>query len=359
MITARGEHSATLLPDGKVLVAGGIASDNESEVLASAELYDPSTGKWSATGRMVWPRAQHTATLLLDGRVLVAGGHCDGRATKGCPGVEDPDGAMAEAEIYDPATGRWTATGSMTTQRFLHTATLLADGKVLVTGAEHAPDTILASAELYDPATGKWTATDDMLQGRTQQLAVLLASGKVMMVGGVGQVSPTAHDLLASAELYDPKSGKWAATGSLITKRAWGATGTLLPNGDVLVTGGDGPGDPVLASSELYDSTTGTWTATGSLSMARDLLSSTLLKDGKVLVAGGFEGSDAQGYTSIASAELFDPATGTWRSAGSIAVPRVLFTATLLDNGKVLIAGGGITDGVTASAELYDPGPGN
>ena len=143
MITGRAEHTATLLPDGRVLVAGGVADGKEEVSLASAELYDPNTGKWSPTGSMTRPRSQHTATLLPDGRVLVAGGYCPG-TTKGCPPGEDPDGAMAAAEIYDPGTGKWTATGDMTTQRFFHTATLLDDGKVLVAGAEHAPDSFLA-----------------------------------------------------------------------------------------------------------------------------------------------------------------------------------------------------------------------
>ena len=158
MITARAEFTATLLPNGRVLVAGGIPDNTEQVQLASAELYDPSTGKWSATGSMSTPRSKHTATLLANGKVLVAGGFCaplgpGGGATKGCPAQEDLDGAIANAELYDPATGKWTATGSMSTARFLHTATLLADGNVLVAGAEHR-DGILASAEIYTQARG-------------------------------------------------------------------------------------------------------------------------------------------------------------------------------------------------------------
>jgi N-acetylneuraminic acid mutarotase len=351
MITARGEHTATLLPDGKVLVAGGIPDNTEHVRLASAELYDPSTGTWSATGAMATPRSQHTATLLANGKVLVAGGLCQ-RGTPRCP-----LGALASAELYDPRTGTWTATGSMTTERYLHTATLLKDGSVLVTGAEHN-DGILASAEIYDPAAGKWTATGSMITARTQQMATLLPGGKVLVVGGVGPISPTEHDLLASAELFDPGTGKWTATGSLITRRAWGATATLLRDGHVIVVGGDGPGDPVLASAELYDPTGGSWTATGSLITARDLFMSTLLADGKVLVAGGFQGSDATGFTFIESAELFDPKTGSWTHAGDITVPRIMLTATLLADGRVLVAGGLLADGVTSSAELYDPASG-
>ena len=346
MITGRAEHTATLLPDGRVLVAGGVADGKEEESLASAELYDPNTGKWSPTGSMTRPRSQHTATLLPDGRVLVAGGYCPG-TTKGCPPGEDPDGAMAAAEIYDPGTGKWTATGDMTTQRFFHTATLLDDGKVLVAGAEHAPDSFLASAELFDPVTGKWTATGDMITGRTQQMATLLPDGRVLIAGGTGAVSPTAHGELTAAELYNPRSGKWTATGSMAAPRSSDPL-TVLADGTVLKTGGAGPGDQMLAACELYDPSTGTWSPTGSMAAARGQLTSTLLADGRVLVAAGF-GVD------VASAELYDPATGAWSDAGNFGVGRFEHTATLLRNGKVLVAGGLLADSVASSAELYAP----
>lgn len=185
----------------------------------------------------------------------MAGGYCP--AIKGCPKTGgDPTGAISLAEVYDPHTGQWTATGNMTTQRAHHTATLLASSKVLVAGAEHGmPDAFLDSAELYDPDTGTWTPTGSMITARTQQFAALLGDGRVLIAGGVGPVSPTAHDILGSAEVYDPGTGKWTATGSLVTVRAQGATATLLHDGHVIVIGGDGPGDPVLASAELYSPT--------------------------------------------------------------------------------------------------------
>jgi len=350
MIAARAEHTATLLPDGRVLVAGGVADGKEEVSLASAELYDPNTGKWSPTGSMTRPRSQHTATLLPDGSVLVAGGYCP-RTTKGCPPHEDPDGAMAAAEIYDPGTGKWTPTGDMTTQRSGHTATLLDDGKVLVAGTEQGePATFLASSELFDPSTGKWTATGDMISGRTQQMATLLPDGHVLVAGGIGPVSPIAHGELTSAELYDPRSGKWSATGSMAMARSNDPL-TVLANGLVLKTGGSGPGDLMLASCELYDPSTGTWSPTGSMAAARGQLSSTLLADGRVLVAAGF-GVD------VASAELYDPATGTWSDAGSFGESTFEHTATLLLNGKVLITGGLLADSVASSAALYDPASG-
>ena len=360
MVAARADFTATLLPDGKVLVAGGVDSNDErtQKALASAELFDPGTGKWSATGSMTRPRSRHTATLLRNGKVLVTGGYCPGSTTKGCPSVFDPDGAIAAAELYDPRTGTWSTTGSMTTTRFLHSATLLADGRVLVAGAEHGmPDAILASTELYDPGTGKWSATGSMITARTQQFAAMLRDGKVLVAGGIGPVSPTKHDLLVSAELYNAETGKWTATGSLSTPRAEGGTAVLLGDGKVIVAGGDGPGDPMLASAELYDPGGGAWMATGSMSGPRGQSASVLLADGQVLVAGGFDVGNETGRL-LASAERFDPNTGIWSNAGSVAVPRFDPTATLLDNGKVLVAGGLLADGVTSSADLYDPASG-
>jgi large repetitive protein len=363
LITGRAEHTATRLPDGKVLVAGGIPDNTEQLQLASAELYDLSTGKWSATGSMLTPRSKHTATLLANGKVLVAGGFCaplgpGGGATKGCPAVEDLDGAIANAELYDPATGTWAATGSMATARYLHTATLLADGNVLVAGAEHR-DGILASVELYNARTGKWTATASMITARTQQFAVKLADRKVLAAGGIGPVSATDHGPLSSAEVYDPGARRWAATGNLMAVRAQGGTAALLGDGKVLLAGGGGSGDPMLASAELYDPSSGTWTSTASMHGPRGESASTPLADGRVFVVGGFADPSVAGAPLLSSAEVFDPKSGSWIDAGSMSAGHFDLTATLLVTGQVLVTGGFDPDGVTSSADLYDPGPGN
>jgi large repetitive protein len=351
MITGRAEHTATLLPDGTVLVAGGVADNREETILASAELYDPTTGTWTATGSMTSPRSQHTATLLRNGKVLVTGGYCDG-ATPLCRSsvpaeAWDPDGAMATAELYDPTTHKWTATGRMITARSHHTATLLLNGMVLVAGAEHAPDSILASAELYDPSTGTWTATGDMTTARTDQMATLLPDGKVLVAGGFGPVSPTALGDLSSAELFDPKRGTWKVTGSMAEVRGSDPL-IVLGNGLVLKTGG-GPDDPT--ACELYNPGTGTWSPTGRMAVARGQLSSTLLADGRVLVAAGFG-------VPVASAELYDPTTGTWSDAGSFGTGTFENTATLLRDGRVLVTGGLLEHGVASSAVLFDPATG-
>ena len=337
MAQARIGHTAALLLNGTVLVAGG--SSNGLDPLASAELYDPSRGSWTATAGMIEARYNHTATLLPDGKVLVAGGLSSG----------DPQPALASAELYDPSRGSWTATGNMIDARTYHTATLLPDGKVLVTGGARSGDSLdaLASAELYDPSRGSWTATADMAkEARNGHTATLLPDGKVLVAGGGG----SELDPLASAELYDPGSGSWTATGSMDEGRV-SYTATLLPDGKVLVAGGydSYTGVGRWAPTELYDPSRGSWTATGNMDRGRIVHTATLLPDGTVLLAGG----DSFGVT--ASASLYDPSRGSWTATADMAQARNGHTATLLLNGTVLVAGGS-SSGATASAELYDPG---
>ena len=239
MMRARAYHTATLLPDGTVLVAGGTTS---GVVQASAELYDPGTGSWTATKNMVGVRSGHTATLLPDGTVLVAGGSSSATAS----------GTVASAELYDPSSGSWTATGTMVEARSGHTATLLPDGTVLVAGgimSSYLPSPV-ASAELYDPSSESWTATGNMDADRAFHTATLLPDGKVLVAGAFS----TGIDALVSAELYDPSTGEWTVTGDMDGARA-GHTATLLPDGEALLAGGvnlNGTAD-ALASAQLYD----------------------------------------------------------------------------------------------------------
>jgi uncharacterized delta-60 repeat protein len=342
LAAARYAQSATLLPSGKVLIAGG--TDNTLNELASAELYDPASGMWGATGSMIRAHSDHTATLLPDGKVLVAGGY---------------NGAfLAASEIYDPGSVTWSATGGMVTDREDHTATILPNGGVLVTGGYNGNP--LASAERYDPATGSWNATGSMTAARSHYAATLLPNGKVLVAGGSSSPNyALTINALTSAELYDPASGTWSATGDMATDRAY-HTATLLPNEKVLVTGGANHSDSFVSTVELYDPASGSWNATGSLATGRSGHTATLLPDGKVLVAGGY-GNNEDYDDFLSSAELYDPATGTWSTTGSLIFVRANATATLLPSGKVLVAGGedAYNSGTfVASAELYDPGSG-
>ncbi len=337
MTTPRFVYTATLLPNGKVLAAGGHSGTG---VLSSAELYDPAAGTWSATGSMSTPRCVHTATLLANGKVLAAGGQpCDGSGA-----------SITGAELYDPAAGTWSATGSMSTPRFGHTATLLANGKVLVAGGSTGCcGFAFTSAELYDPAAGTWSATGSMITGSYEHTATLLPNGKVLVTGGTEFSS-----VFSRAELYDPAAGTWSATGSMSTPRD-GHKATLLASGKVLVAGGriDRTGSPSLSSAELYDPAAGTWSATGSMTTGRSAgYTATLLATGNVLAAGGVDGSGAV----TASAELYDPASATWSATSSMSTPRTSHTATLLPNGRALAAGGQSGTGVLSSAELFVTG---
>ena len=342
MAAPRDGSTATLLPDGSVLIAGGSSG---SGAVATAELYDPSTGKFSPTGSMTEPRAYHTATLLSDGRVLIAGGQ--GSTGKG----------LATAELYDPATGKFSPTGSMGTARQLHTATLLSDGRVLIVGGALVAfgGPALESAEVYDPASGTFSPTGSMAHPREAHTATLLPDGRVLVAGGTTITFGTStYD--AFAELYDPTTGKFSPTGSMAKARYWD-TATLLPDGRVLIVGGVEQ-TLQLPSAELYDPATGKFSMTGSMATDRSEHTATLLRDGRVLIAGGTNGSSnaSGGYAALASAELYDPATGKFGKTGSMTVGRVEDTATLLPDGRVLIAGGDDASGkVLASAELYQP----
>jgi WD40 repeat protein len=267
-----------------VLVTGGITT---STGLRSVEFYDPATQTWTSTGTMATPRHYHTATLLSDGKVLVSGGN----------------DTIRTAERYDPATQTWTSTGTMATPRRFHTATLLPDGKVLVSGGRGAsstgaPPTNLKTAERYNPATNTWSATPAMSTTRSHHTATLLPNGKVLVTGGFGGSGTGVP--LASAELYDPTSNTWSSTGAMASPRRY-HTATLLPSGKVLVAGGyDGTSD--LASAELYDPNTGTWAPTACLAQARHHHTATPLPSGEVLLIGGEDGMGR-----LTSAERYKP----------------------------------------------------
>lgn len=318
--------TATLLLDGRVLVIGGQA--------ASAELYDPATGRFSFTGLMSAEHDNGTATRLEDGRVLVAGG-------------DNLSGLLATAEIYDPATGKFSPTGSMAGPREFHTATLLPDGRVLILGGI-GNDGYLTSAELYNPVTGRFSSAGKTLaplgEGDT---TTLLPDGRVLIAGGDGssaQAKPTS-----AAELYDPKTGKFSWTGSMTTPRAF-HTATLLANGQVLLAGGENGGG-FNSSAELYDPLTGAFTATGSMSNARQNQIAALLSNGRVLVAGGDVGTG----NDLIAAELYDPTTGLFSPTGSMTTARVGAAATTLVDGRVLIVGGGGITDPSHGAEMYLP----
>jgi N-acetylneuraminic acid mutarotase/tetratricopeptide (TPR) repeat protein len=328
MAAVHFEHTATLLPSGKVLVAGGYGIDG---CALSAELYDPSCNAWSAAGSLATGREKHTATLLPSGKVLVAGG-------------QDKASKLSSAELYDPSSNTWSSAGSLETPRAYHTATLLPGGKVLVAGGRsRGSGSYASSAELYDPSSNTWSVAGALATPRSHHTATLLPGGMVLVAGG----TRVGKDL-SSTELYDPSSNTWSAAGPLLQVRS-SHTATLLPSGKVLVAGGESR-SRVVASAELYDPSSNTWSATGSLATVHADHTATLLASGKVLVAGG-----RGNLRYLFSAELYDPSSNTWSSADRLATGREMYTATLLPSGKVLVAGGQGFSGDLSSAELYDP----
>ncbi len=345
---ARNHHTATLLQDGKVLVVGG---RNGTSILDSAELYDPDTGTWSVTGHMSRPRVDHTATLLPSGRVLVAGGY-----TSDAP----PDfGRSGTAEVYDPATGTWSPTGNMITIRSGHAATLLQDGRVLVAGGFNTNN--VQSAELYDPATGNWSATGNLNFARYWHTMTLLQDGKVLAARGSDDGDLTSalysaelYDPLSGtwSVVGDSNGASVFHTATLLP------SGKVLVTGGN--TGGIG-GDGVLPVSELFDPLTQSWNRTGDLLARRYEHTATLLADGDVLISGGQDQMGhypGLQYIELAKSERFDPTKATWSSAANLGSARNGHTATRLLDGNVLAAGGSISGSndmeiQLASAELY------
>lgn len=330
MITTRMNHTATLLLNGRVLIAGG----NNTGILTNSELYDPVAKTWTKTGGLNTARNSHTATLLPNGQVLVAGGTGGGNT----------------AELYDPTTGIWTSTGTMNHSRSGHTETLLSNGQVLVVGGDDGNGG-LTNAEIYVPATGTWVETGGMHSRRTAHTATLLPNGKVLVAGGI--FANTVLNYLSTAEIYDPIAGTWQVVNSMTTARS-AHIATLLANGQVLIAGGANAPGGVLSSAELFDPATGKWTATGSMNTERQSFRTTMLTNGKVLVEGGLE---LPIHPISSSAELYDPSQGTWTTtSASMTNARYYHRATLLLDGSVLITGGFNSSArYLSSSESYYP----
>ena len=316
MKTRRAAHTATLLGNGKVLVAGGFGGDESS--LASAEIFDAATNSFSSANNMSVARAGHSATALPDGKVLLAGGF--------------NGNYLDSAEIYDAKTGKFTPTGKMTLPRSEHIAVLLNNGKVLLAGGVGTGWTFLADAEIYDSASNTFTKTKNMLAARESHTATLLKDGNVLITGG-HQGRRTAIMIYASAEIYDPKNGTFTAAANLTVKRHK-HDAALLNDGQVLIVGGSDERDSrgAYTSVEIYNPKTKTFVKIGDMNLPRYKLNGTtvLLKNGEILIAGGAN-----------RAEIYNPKTNTFEiAAGKFETARLFATATLLQNGQVLIVGG-------------------
>jgi Galactose oxidase, central domain len=341
MRSARDGHTATILANGKILAAGGT---NNGVALTSAELYNPAAGTWASTGSMNVARTLARAVLLSNGSVLVVGG---------C--VNDCLSATTNsAELYNPTAGTFSATGPMVQARAEFGVTLLANGQVLVAGGCTAYDvngclSVTTKAEIYNPATGTWKATGALRGARHAMTATLLASGKVLVAGG----ATAAMDAINSSEIYDPVARTWTLGLKMVTARSDYAS-IMLGTGKVLFTGGENINGVSIKNAELYNPSSGTFTATGNMTATREEHTAVLLANGKVLVSGGNK-KTLTTQTPLTSSELYNPATGTWTATGSMSNARSGHTSTVLHNGNVVNAGGSDAVNELDSAELYTP----
>ena len=333
-------HTTTVLKDGRLLVVGGRTrtegtsgrGSGHTLFLGSVEIYEPIIGKWYSAKKLGYRRGGHSASLLQDGRVLVTGGRT---LTEFKADDEHRDIIYASStEIYDPSTDMWSEVDPMPEARWDHTATVLQDGKVLVTGGFNGQSKALASANIYDPKTNKWTATGNLIVGREGHKAVLMNNGQVMILGGWDT------DLV---ETYDPTTGQWSEAGTLTESTAVPAVATL-PNGKIMVAGGFGK-QHALATLHLYDPTTSTWSRASDMPDGRVGATITVLRNGFVLLTGGSQET---------AAFLYDPTNDQWLVAGNLVDAPIKHTATLLDDNSVIIVGGDTRHfGVLRSVEIY------
>ncbi|HEV2397339.1 MAG TPA: kelch repeat-containing protein [Candidatus Sulfotelmatobacter sp.] len=328
MTVARGGHTASVLQDFRILIAGG--KDAHGKVLASTEIYDPNKQTFTPAGKMNTPRQGHIAAVLSDSKILIAGG-------------ASPAGALASSEDYDYETGKFTPRGNMHARRVGAAVTVLRDGSPLVTGGTDGVQS-LDSAETYSVLTGKWSPVGKMSSARVEHTSTLLADGRVLITGGANP----KQGILATAEIFDPKTNQFTRTGDMHQARFEHAA-VLLPNGKVLIAGGtsrpDGTG--ALNSAELYDPATETFTVTGNLNEARNKLpDGYVLLDNRALMLGG-----------AVSAEIFDPRSAAFRPVdGALDTARYNSAATQLMDGSVRIFGGYDASGVsTAKSWIYQP----
>jgi hypothetical protein len=332
---------AARLLDGRVLVAGGSALS--PPILAEAEVYDPATGTWAVTGSMGTARANFSVIELSTGEALVAGGYVDLNGT-----------VTATCEIYTPATGKWSPTGTMSKPRSdASTQAVTVPGagqRFLIAGGASGSGSYQSTAELYDPVSGTWTPTGAMSVARTQATMNALPSGLALVTGGFGGA------ILQSAETYDPATQSWTSTGQMMSAR-YQHSAVVLPGGDVLVAGGQTPSvgtSVAVATAERYHA--GQWTSVAPMHDTRTAFSAVLLPNAQVLAIGGSFGMSSQTTTHT---ELFDPAQGTWTPAGDLTTGRTFFRAFVLQDGRTLAISGATNPmgmpgaSLTPTAELY------
>jgi hypothetical protein len=337
--SARFGFTATTLPDETILIAGG--TFNNMSALNTAEIYNPGMGSSTPVGPMNSKRHGHTAILLNNGKVLLAGGY-DGIAES------------KTAELYDVSAKTFTPTfGNMSTGRYFHTATMIPGGKVLITGGQNAANTALNTTTIYDPATNTFNGSNNMTSARSNHTATLLKDGKVFVAGGYTSLPPVPA-ISNTTEIFDPKTAVFTATmGNMTTARAK-HTATLMHDGRVLLAGGESsPGFPT-NTAKVFDPLVNNWNILASMysiNTARYSHTATLLPDGRVLLAGGSNGSPLTNIDIFDPENIFAPT-----AAPSMLYPRANSASALLQDGRVLLIGGeNSISSATPTIEIFNP----
>jgi Galactose oxidase, central domain/Kelch motif len=345
MLIARARHTATQLPDGRILIVGGYTREG---YLAEAEIFNPLTNQTTQIASMNSPRQDHTATLLNDGRVLVVGGY------------NYIQNWLNDSEVYDVSNDSWTVVPMLATHGVQHSATLMKDGRVLVVGGVDESGMGTDRVEIYDPQTNSWWGAMPLSSDRASHTAQLLEDGRVLIVGGEGVLG---YPEIGDALIYDPYTNTWTQTGPMIKPRI-NAQSVRLPDGKVLVAGGINledtiPGAPPIKMSnnaEIYDPQLNAWFATGNLNEARYGHGMVLLHDGRVMVMGGVRDYDSYWSESsfVREVELWDPGTGIWSIGYQLPVPGAYSACAVLQDGRVWLSGGRTgTGGETFLADTW------
>ena len=333
-------HSANLVSGSRLLVAGGLRASGPT---ATSEIFDSQARRWSHAASLSRARMAHAGVTLFGGNVLVAGG--------GTLSGSSPAGYLASAEVYEPGADIWRSAGEMSVPRANHTATLLADGRVLVAGGLNSFGRGIAGAEIYNPVTNSWSSAGAMREARYHHTATILPNRKVLVAGGHQLTGDGSTVALSSAEVYDPARNSWAPAPRMGVPRD-NHTATSLPGGRVLVVGGGTRTAGFEAGTEIYDPVANRWSRTARLREPRAFHATTLLGGGGVLAVGGLNDCGA-----LASAEVFSPSSGRWVRTRSLRTPRGELSVTRFRDGQVLAAGGStIVGAILGSSELFRPG---
>jgi N-acetylneuraminic acid mutarotase len=332
--------SATPLASGQVLFAGGGSGETDGIVTNLVQTFNPATNTWSIVAPLNTARENHTATLLQNGKLLVVGGDVAAGI-----GYSTHPAVLSSVELYDPTANTWTAQASLITGRTQHTATLLLNGKVLVAGGSDSNGNFVSTTEVYDPNANSWTSAGSLINPRTQHTATLLNTGKVLLAGGWNGTYSGGYVVpLGAAELYDPSANSWTAAAAM-PAGVYQHTATLLNNGTLAIIGGypneQNGYSPASAGLQLYNPTTNAWSQGASMNNSRAQHAATLLSTGQILVTGGMGISSQTGYAqTVSQSEIYTPSTNTWTLDAPLNLPRYGHFSILLNDERVMIVGG-------------------